>query len=144
MGSWCTHYKLCSVESKLVCFSQFWAMRHYLEPVCDIWPSCLCEKWSDKHGNWFTSLPKVSRFNFAHREHLRSTGYTKSSDWREVCNSCMFSLKMNIFTLGEIFFFKTLCVNHNAESYEPKHTNASLDCHLGESSTKLPGVISHK
>ena len=34
----CTHYKLCSVQSKLVYFSQFWGMKHFLGPVCDIWP----------------------------------------------------------------------------------------------------------
>ena len=38
MGVKCTHYKVCSVESKLVHFSQFWGMKHFLGPVCDIWP----------------------------------------------------------------------------------------------------------
>ena len=38
MGFKCTHYKLCSVQSKLVYFSQFWGMKHFLGPVCDIWP----------------------------------------------------------------------------------------------------------
>ena len=38
MGVKCTHYKLCSVQSKLVYFSQFWGMKHFLGPVCDIWP----------------------------------------------------------------------------------------------------------
>ena len=37
MGVKCTHYKLCSVQSKLVYFSQFWGMKHFLGPVCDIW-----------------------------------------------------------------------------------------------------------
>ena len=36
-----TNYiKLCSVESKLVYFSQFWVgygMRHFLGPVCDVY-----------------------------------------------------------------------------------------------------------
>ena len=34
----CTHYKLCSVQSKLMYFSQFWGMKHFLGPVCDIRP----------------------------------------------------------------------------------------------------------
>ena len=38
MGVKCTHYKLCSVQSKLVYFLQFWGMKHFLGPVCDIWP----------------------------------------------------------------------------------------------------------
>ena len=33
----CTHYKLCPLESKLVHFSQFLGMKHFLGPVCDIW-----------------------------------------------------------------------------------------------------------
>ena len=37
------NYKLCSVELKLVYFSQFWGMKHSLVwPVCDIWPYKLC------------------------------------------------------------------------------------------------------
>ena len=39
MGFKCTHYKLYSVQSKLVYFSQFWGMKHFLGPVCDIWPT---------------------------------------------------------------------------------------------------------
>ena len=35
----CTHYKLCSVQLKLVYFSQFWGMKHFLGPVSDIWPN---------------------------------------------------------------------------------------------------------
>ena len=38
MGVKCTHYKQCPVQSKLVYFSQFWGMKHFLGPVCDIWP----------------------------------------------------------------------------------------------------------
>ena len=38
MGVKCTHYKLCSVQPKLVYFSQFLGMKHFLGPVCDIWP----------------------------------------------------------------------------------------------------------
>ena len=38
MGVKCTHYKLCSVQLKLVYFSQYWCMKHFLGPVCDIWP----------------------------------------------------------------------------------------------------------
>ena len=38
MGVKCKHYKLCSVLSKLVYFSQFWGMKHFLGPVCDIRP----------------------------------------------------------------------------------------------------------
>ena len=38
MGVKCKHYKLCSVQSKLVYFSQFWGMKHFLGPVCDIRP----------------------------------------------------------------------------------------------------------
>ena len=34
----CTHYKLCSVQSKLVYFSHFGGMKHFLWPACDIWP----------------------------------------------------------------------------------------------------------
>ena len=41
MGVKCTHYKLCSVQSKLVYFTQFWSVKHFLEPVCDIWPATL-------------------------------------------------------------------------------------------------------
>ena len=41
-GVKCTYYKLCSVQSKLVYFSQFWDMKHFLGPVCDIWPQTLC------------------------------------------------------------------------------------------------------
>ena len=36
MGVKCIHYKLCSVQSKMVYFSQFWGMKHFLGPVCDI------------------------------------------------------------------------------------------------------------
>ena len=43
MGVKCTHYKLCSVQSKLVYFSQFWDMKHFLGPVCDIWPLTGCK-----------------------------------------------------------------------------------------------------
>ena len=39
MGVKHTHYKLCSVQSKLVYFSQFWGMKHFLGPVCDIQPT---------------------------------------------------------------------------------------------------------
>ena len=39
MGVKCTHYKLFSVQSKLVYFSQFWGMKHFLGPVCDIRPN---------------------------------------------------------------------------------------------------------
>ena len=42
MGVKCKHYKLCSVQSKLVYFLQFWGMKHFLGPVCDIWPYYLC------------------------------------------------------------------------------------------------------
>ena len=38
MGVKCIHHKLRSVESKLVYFSQFWGMKHFLGPVCDIRP----------------------------------------------------------------------------------------------------------
>ena len=41
MGVKCTHYKLCSVQSKLVYFLQFWGMKHFLGPVCDIWVDTL-------------------------------------------------------------------------------------------------------
>ena len=37
MGVKCKHYKLCSVQL-LVYFSQFWGMKHFLGPVCDIRP----------------------------------------------------------------------------------------------------------
>ena len=36
MGVKCKHYKLCPVQSKLVYFSQFWGLKHFLGPVCDI------------------------------------------------------------------------------------------------------------
>ena len=29
----CTHYKLCSVELKLMYFSQFWGMKHFYQFV---------------------------------------------------------------------------------------------------------------
>ena len=38
MGVKCTHYKVRSVQSKSVYFSQFWSTKHFLGPVCDIWP----------------------------------------------------------------------------------------------------------
>ena len=38
MGVKCKYYKLCSVESKLVYFSQFWGMKHFLGSVCDLQP----------------------------------------------------------------------------------------------------------
>ena len=45
MGVKCTHYKLYSVQSKLVYFLQFWGMKHrdFLGPVCDIWPNILLD-----------------------------------------------------------------------------------------------------
>ena len=48
MGVKCTHYKLCSVQSKLVYFLQFWGMKHFLGPVCDIWPVVLDQVWYNK------------------------------------------------------------------------------------------------
>ena len=51
MGVKCKHYKLCSVQSKLVYFSQFWGMKHFLGPVCDIWPN--------QFPNYVTDLPPV-------------------------------------------------------------------------------------
>ena len=40
MGVKCKYYKLhvCSFESKVVHFLQFWGMKHFLGPVCGIWP----------------------------------------------------------------------------------------------------------
>ena len=49
MGVKCTHYKLCSVQSKLVYFSQFWGMKHFLGPVCDIWPTSFLNKLIDQN-----------------------------------------------------------------------------------------------
>ena len=51
MGVKCKHYKLCSVQSKLVYFSQFWGMKHFLKPVCDI---RLYTFWVMKHQSTLT------------------------------------------------------------------------------------------
>ena len=49
MGVKCKHYKLCSVQLKLVYFSQFWGMKHFLGPVCDIRPQQHCSKHIGLH-----------------------------------------------------------------------------------------------
>ena len=51
MGVKCTHYKVCSVQSKLVYFSQFWGMKHFLGPVCDIRPYVMIEMNESDVGN---------------------------------------------------------------------------------------------
>ena len=54
MGVKCTHYKLCSVQSKLVYFSQFRDMKHFLGPVWDIRPcSKLYRKYKIDAILWF-------------------------------------------------------------------------------------------
>ena len=66
MGVKCTHYKLCSVQSKLVYFLQFWGMKHFLWPVCDIWPYPSSNQllWSELLIRWSERWPlhiKVSK-----------------------------------------------------------------------------------
>ena len=42
MGVKCTHYKLCSVQSKLVYFSQFWGMKHLYDLVVFLFCFVFC------------------------------------------------------------------------------------------------------
>ena len=57
MGVKCTHYKLCSVQSKLVYSSQFWGMKHFLGPVCDIWPiASICTESPKQFWSYIKSL----------------------------------------------------------------------------------------
>ena len=53
MGVKCTHYKLCSVQSKLVYFSQFWGMKHFFRT--SLWHMTNGQALSNVLSKWYKS-----------------------------------------------------------------------------------------